>query len=171
MNKLIEDMLQAASIEAGMFRVDTSSVDVLPLVQDVIETLAPIASETSVQLDLDVPATLPAIRGDRERLLQVLSNLIGNAVKFVGKGGRVHVRAWREGDRIQVGISDNGPGIAAHDLALIFERYERGTSQGPLGVGLGLYIAKGIVEAHGGRIWVESQLGAGTAFFFTIPLS
>jgi signal transduction histidine kinase len=101
----------------------------------------------------------------------VLSNLIGNAVKFVGEGGRVRVRAWREDDRIRVAVSDNGPGIAEEDLPRIFGRYERGTTQGPLGVGLGLYIARGIVEAHGGRIWVESQLGTGTTFFFTIPLA
>lgn len=171
MNRLIEDLLQAASIEAGKFTVEPVREEVLPLLRDAIDAHAPLAAARSIELELDVAPELPDIRADRVRLQQVLSNLIGNAIKFVGKGGRVQLRAWCELDGLHVAVSDNGPGIPDHDLARIFERYERATTQGPLGVGLGLYISKAIIEAHGGRIWVDSRVGAGTTFYFTIPLA
>jgi PAS domain S-box-containing protein len=169
MTRLIEDLLQAAVIEAGKFKVDVSRQDVLPVVRDALDALTPLAAEKSIQLDVDVPAGTPPILADRQRVLQVLSNLVGNAIKFVARGGRVVVRAWAEDDEMRVAVSDNGPGIAEDQLAHIFDRYERGKTGG--GVGLGLYIAKGIVEAHRGRIWVESRLGAGTTFYLAIPLA
>jgi PAS domain S-box-containing protein len=171
MSALIDDLLQAASIESGRLKVELSRQDVLPLVKETLDALAPLASEKSIRLDFEVPDELSPIRADRQRLIQVLSNLIGNAIKFVGAGGRVHVRAWRDDDHVCIAVSDNGPGIAEPNLARLFERYERGATRGRQGVGLGLYIAKNIVEAHGGRIWVESKLGAGTTFTFAIPIA
>jgi signal transduction histidine kinase len=167
MTRLIEDLLQAAVIEAGKFTVEVASEDVLPIVRDTLDALAPLAAEKSIQLDLDMPATVPRMLADRKRVSQVLANLVGNAIKFVDHGGRVVVHASGHGNEVHVAVSDNGPGIAESVRDRIFERYEHGNTGG--GVGLGLYIAKGIVEAHRGRIWVESQPGAGTTFYFAIP--
>jgi PAS domain S-box-containing protein len=164
---LIEDLLQAAVIEAGRFKVDVSRQDVVPILREALEAFAPLAADKSIRLELDVPDVVPPVLGDRQRVAQVLANLLGNAIKFVDEGGRVLVRAWGAGNEVRVAVSDNGPGIAQEQLARVFERYEHGKTGG--GVGLGLYIAKGIVEAHRGRIWVESQAGAGTTFYFAIP--
>src|SRR5205814_1310009 len=115
---------------------------------------------------------LPPARCDRERVLQVLSNLIGNSRKFAFEGSIVSVAAWHEQGEARCCVADEGPGIAPQDLGRVFERYFQGP-HGPTarGVGLGLSIARGIVEAHGGRIWVESETGRGSRFFFTLPLA
>jgi signal transduction histidine kinase len=109
---------------------------------------------------------------DRERILQVLSNLIGNARKFARESSTVTLVAWQEADEARFCVADEGPGIAADDLQRIFDRYFQGP-HGPTaqGVGLGLSISRGIVEAHGGRIWVESETGRGSRFIFTLPLA
>src|SRR5262249_13203119 len=107
---------------------------------------------------------------DRERIIQVLSNLVGNALKFAARDGQVHVWARRDGERVEIAVSDDGPGISEDQVARIFDRYEQGKARGRAGVGLGLYIAQGIVEAHGGRMWVETELGTGSTFHFTLPV-
>jgi PAS domain S-box-containing protein len=171
MGRLIDDLLAAASIEAGKFTVAVSREDVLPIVQEAVGALEPLAKEKSIQLASEVAEGTPAISADRTRIIQVLTNLIGNAVKFIEPGGHVHVRAAPRGDSVQLAVSDDGPGIPEADRDRIFERYERGTARARNGLGLGLYIANGIVEAHRGVMCVASQPGAGATFYFTIPVA
>ena len=109
------------------------------------------------------------ILSDAHRLVQLLSNLVGNAVKFTAPGGRLRISAGVADGDICFSVHDSGSGIPAHDLPRVFDRFWQAERGGDLGAGLGLAIAKGIVEAHGGRIWVESKLGEGTTFYFTIP--
>ncbi len=111
----------------------------------------------------------PTINIDRDRLLQALGNLVGNAIKFTPQGGRVEVQVTRAGDDIRFEVRDTGPGIPAKQLPHLFDRFWQARHSGRHSVGLGLAIAKGIVEAHGGRIWVESEEGSGARFFVTVP--
>ena len=106
---------------------------------------------------------------DRSRLVQVLGNLLGNAIKFTQPGGNVTLRSWRDGVDAVFEVSDDGPGISATDREHLFDKYWQARSTDRRGVGLGLAISRGIVEAHGGRLWVESEVGVGSQFFFTIP--
>ena len=131
------------------------------------------AAEKSIALTGDVRGR-PRVRCDRNRLAQVFSNLISNALKFTEAGGAIRVQASpceRPGsDEICFSVSDTGLGIPADELGRVFERFFQGATRGRSGTGLGLYIARGIVEAHGGRIWVESEVGKGTTFFFALPV-
>jgi len=108
---------------------------------------------------------------DRARVSQVLGNLLGNALKFSASGQPIAVQARPNGDMMQVSVRDSGAGIATEHLTLVFHRYWKGKQSGRAGTGLGLFIAKGIVEAHGGRIWVDSTLGRGSTFHFTLPFA
>ena len=171
MTRLIDDLLQAATIETGKFTVEARREEVSPIVGEALQVLEPMATARSLQLRHEVPAGLPHLHGDRQRIIQVLSNLIGNAIKFTRKGGEIRVRVAAHASELRFSVSDDGPGIAADQQAQIFDRYWKGPTKPRDGVGLGLYIARGIVEAHGGRMWVESQLGGGTTFYFTIPIA
>ena len=113
---------------------------------------------------------MPTVLCDRERILQVLGNLVGNAIKFTPNGGTITVHAEPAEGHVLVSVADTGPGIPDEYVPHIFERYWKGKREGRSGTGLGLYIAKGIVDAHGGRIWLESKVGVGSTFFFTIPI-
>jgi signal transduction histidine kinase len=138
------------------------------VIAETIDTFNPAASERNIRLEQDVaPRDLEA-RADRERLVQVLSNLVGNALKFTPDGGAIRVSARKEGRRVRFEVRDTGPGIAPDHLPHLFDRYWKADVRGARGAGLGLYIAKGIVEAHGGRIWVESQPGKGSSFQFEL---
>jgi PAS domain S-box-containing protein len=171
MNRLIDDLLQASTMEAGTFRVSPEAEAAGALVEEALRNIEPVATARSIRLRSDVESGLPPVRGDRLRLLQVLSNLLGNAVKFVPEGGTVQVRARAQGEEVLFAVSDDGPGIPADHLPHLFDRYWKGAAGERRGVGLGLFIAKGIVAAHGGRIWVESEAGAGSTFLFTLPVS
>jgi PAS domain S-box-containing protein len=168
MSRLIDDLLAAATIEAGKFAVELASEDVTSIVEETFQGLDATATARSIRLVREVQGDPPPIRCDRMRIIQVLSNLIGNAIKVVAEGSSVQVHVWPGGSDVHFAISDGGPGIEEAELPHLFDRYWKGKTKGE-GVGLGLYIAKGIVKAHGGRIWVESQLGAGSTFFFSIP--
>ena len=170
MARLIDDLLEAASIESGRFSVEVSREHLLPIIEETMATCESAASERSVHLASDVPEDLPAVRADRQRIIQVLSNLIENAIKFAARDGSVRVGARSDGERVEIAVSDDGPGIPEDEVARIFDRYERGKATGRHGVGLGLYIAKGIVDAHGGRMWLETEVGAGSTFYFTLPV-
>lgn len=171
MSRLIDDLLQAATIEAGKFTVEPTREEALPLLEEVLQALEPAATARAVHLQRAVPEVLPAIRCDRLRVIQVLSNLIGNALKFVREGGTIEVRAAVRGGELCFAVRDDGPGIGAEQMQHLFERYWKGPTEGHRGIGLGLFLSKGIVEAHGGRIWVESQVGVGSTFYFTIPIA
>ncbi|MBC7541923.1 MAG: hypothetical protein H7338_04260 [Candidatus Sericytochromatia bacterium] len=133
--------------------------------------LRPSAVLQGLQLDLSLPADLRLVVADRERTLQVLSNLIGNAIKFTPAGGTISVRVMGQGAVVCVSVRDTGSGIPADRQALVFDRFWQAEKSRRQGAGLGLAISKGIVEAQGGTIWVESMVGAGSTFSFTLPVA
>lgn len=168
-NRLIQDLLDVARIQAGGLAVDPVPVDVKSLVQEAVDAATPLASAAHLKVECDVPDHIPRVSSDRERVLQVFANLIGNAIKFTPKGGEIRILASSEISQIRFVVADTGPGIPAEHLNHVFDRYWQAKSTAKLGTGLGLSIAKGIVEAHGGRIWVESPPNAGAQFNFTLP--
>lgn len=168
MNKLIEDLLDAAKIEGGRLAIDAKPIDVVPVLREAHEMLAPLASEKGIRLDVNASEGLPTVTADGGRVLQVLSNLVGNAIKFTPKGGRIVMRADPARDGVKFSVSDTGPGIPPEQLGKVFGRFWMQNPSDRRGIGLGLTIAKGIVEAHGGRIWVESPPGQGTTFHFKL---
>jgi PAS domain S-box-containing protein len=171
MSRLIRDLLDVASIEAGTLAVECGRVTADHLIADAATVHRPLVSAASLELRLEVAKDLPEVWGDRERLQQVLENLIGNAVKFTAAGGRITLGAAAKDSTVLFWVSDTGAGIAAEHLPLVFERFWQARKDRRLGAGLGLPIVKGIVEAHRGRIWIESIVGRGTTFFFTIPVA
>jgi signal transduction histidine kinase len=172
MSRLIGDLLDVSSIEADRFMIAPEDHDVRRVVEDVVESFQSIASAKEISLVGETMAESTIVRCDHQRILQVLGNLLTNALRFTPQGGRVFVRAERRqgdnGAETWFSVSDTGPGIAADRLEAIFERYEQGPHADRKGLGLGLYIAKRIVQAHGGRIWAESS-GGGSTFKFTLP--
>jgi signal transduction histidine kinase len=170
MEALIRTMLDVATIESGHFTVDPAPCSVEALVDATIEMFTGLAAQKHIQLEHPaVPATF-AVRADRDRVLQVLQNLVGNAIKFTNEGGRVVLAVERERDMMKFRISDTGPGIASEHLSRVFDRFWKHEERGKKGTGLGLFIAKGIIDAHGGRIWVENNPMGGAAFYFTLPI-
>ncbi len=166
MNRLVRDLLDAAQIDAGRLRAEPRPEALRTIVEDVVDGFTGAAREKCVRLATEVPAL--AVLCERDLVLRVLSNLIGNALKFTPAEGRIAVSAVERGEEVEIAVADTGPGIPADAMEHLFARYwQRGADR--RGSGLGLYIARGIVEAHGGRIWVESELGAGTTFRFTLP--
>jgi signal transduction histidine kinase len=169
MQRLIGDLLDTASIDARRLGIEQTPVPVAPLVGEMLEMLEPAAANKAVRLASELPAELPAIFADRGRIHQVLWNLLGNAIKFTPEGGSITLRVTPSDDVVTFSITDTGPGIPESELPHLFERFWQARRTARLGTGLGLFIAKGIVEAHAGRIWVETQLGAGSTFCFTLP--
>ena len=173
MSRLIEDLLDVTRLEGGkQLPIEPSPIEVSTVFAEVHELFKPQAAADSVTLQIHEADSLPLVNADRHRVLQVLSNLIGNALKFTPKGGVVAARAERRvRDEVLFTVSDTGAGIPREHLGNIFNPYWQAKRTERMGAGLGLAIAKGIVEAHGGRIWVESTQGAGTRFFFTLPVA
>ena len=168
MNALIQELLDAAQIDSGPLLLQRSRMAPEALVQDVCQAYEPLATESSLQLDRDVRAALPEISVDKGRIHRVFENLLANAMTFTPPGGRLTVGAAPENGYVRFWVADTGPGIAAESVPHIFTRgWQAKPDRG--GFGLGLAIAKSIVEAHGGRIWAESHVGRGTTIFFTIP--
>ena len=168
MNRLIRDLLDFASIQAGRLSVSLRPQEVAAMVNEVLEVTEPLATTKSLRLVADVAPGL-AIRCDHDRVIQLFSNLVGNAVKFTPDGGTITVHAAADGEVVRFSVTDTGPGISADELPHVFDRYYQAQRKNRDGIGLGLSIARGIVEAHGGRIWVESEEGKGSTFFFTLP--
>lgn len=170
MDALIRDLLDVSRLDAGGLRVDPEAIDARELIIESLKTLVPLAEEQSIHFVTDLSASLPKVLADRERIQQALSNLVGNAIKFTPAGGTITVRAETGPESVEVSISDTGKGISPDDLPRVFERYWQSDRTVRHGAGLGLPIAKGIIEAHGGRIWIESS-DAGTRVTFTLPLA
>lgn len=168
-NRLISDLLDVARIQAGGLAVEPVPSDAASMVQEAFEAAAPMATGKRLTIEREVPENLPAVCSDRDRILQVFGNLIGNAIKFTPEGGQITIRAENEALAVKFAVCDTGPGIPPEHLPHVFDRYWQAKSTAKLGTGLGLSIAKGIVEAHGGRIWVESEPGHGASFLFTLP--
>jgi signal transduction histidine kinase len=170
MRRLVQDLLDLSRIDAGQLSIRQDRISLMALVKEAHTLFQPQAEAKGVRLECGVAEDLPPVAGDRHRVLQVLQNLIGNALKFVPAGGAVTVSAEWQGDVIRVNVADTGAGIANDDLTKVFDRFWRADRRDGGGVGLGLAVAKGIVEAHGGRIGAQSQLGAGSRFYFTLPV-
>ena len=169
MKALTDDLLDLASIEARRFALRRESVESRDLVEDAMQAAAPLAEAKQITLAVEL-LDVPRLEADPERIFRVLSNLLGNAIKFTPAGGTITVRAERRGDDLSIAVADTGAGIAADELPHVFERYWKAQSTSQAGSGLGLYIAHGIVEAHGGKIWAESSAG-GARFTFVLPLA
>ena len=169
MLRLIDDLLDFASIEAGSLAIKHAAHDPGSIIQETLASFEGLATQKRLQLTGSVEAPLPNLYGDRDRVLQVLSNLVGNATKVTAEGGHIALRVEARGHDLLFAVSDDGPGISEENVKFLFERYWRGVDATYKGTGLGLAIARGIVEAHGGQIWVESELGHGATFLFTIP--
>jgi signal transduction histidine kinase len=170
MNRLVGDLLDATQVQASHLSLQLSNVDVATLLHDAQASWRNAANEKSLTLEVIEPPAGLAVHADQDRVMQAIGNLIGNAVKFTEPGGRVTVSAKPVRDEVELRVQDTGPGIPAEGIPHLFERFWQGDSGDRRGIGLGLAIAKGIVEAHGGRINVESEVGSGTSFTFTLPL-
>ena len=171
MKRLLGDLVDIASIEAGVLAVEREVGDPTTAVTEAIETLQARASASGVSLTSETtapPSSLAVF--DPARIFQVLINLLSNAIKFTAPAGRAVVRVERIGDELRFAVSDTGVGIPADELDAVFDRFRRVRRTDRAGAGLGLYISRSIVRAHGGRIWAESRVGQGSTFYFTLPV-
>ena len=170
MNRLIQDLLDIKRIEGGRLPVEPRPESLSAVVNEAVEMLRPLANGAALRLMTDMPDDLPRALIDPPRIHQVLSNLVGNSIKFTPPGGSITVKAEPLADcSLRISVIDTGPGIAPEQISHLFGRYWQGNRNDRRGIGLGLAISKGIVEAHNGRIWVESTPGEGSRFHFTVP--
>jgi PAS domain S-box-containing protein len=169
MNRLIHDLIDLTLLEAGTFAIKQEPIPTSDFLSGVVASQAPLASSASLTLRLDAAPDLSEMWADHDRLLQVFENLVGNAIKFTDVGGEITIGAKAGDGEILFSVADTGSGIADSDLPHLFDRFWQGPKVTRRGAGLGLSVVKGIVEAHGGRVWVKSSLGQGSTFFFTIP--
>ncbi len=170
MTELIDGLVEVIARDAGVARLERHPEKVRALVSSVREMFDGVAGEKGVAMRWEVAPQLPSLPIDRARVMQVFSNLLGNALKFTPRGGSVVVSAAREGSAVRFSVVDTGPGIPAEHLPHLFDRYWQARRKPGSGIGLGLAIAQGIVNAHGGRMWVESEVGRGSTFHFTLPI-
>ncbi|HSL69333.1 MAG TPA: GAF domain-containing sensor histidine kinase, partial [Longimicrobiales bacterium] len=170
MKTLIDDLLDASRLEAHQFAVDRSVVNVSAIIGEACDMLRPLATANGITIETSFADDLPRISVDAPKLVRVVTNLLGNAIKFSARGGRILVDAALHPGEIRVSVADEGDGIPADQLEKVFNRFWSGRTGDRRGAGLGLTIAKGIVEAHGGRIWVESKEDSGSTFTFSIPV-
>ncbi|MFJ2487761.1 ATP-binding protein [Pseudomonas sp. NPDC087639] len=168
MNTLLEDLLDTSKIDAGRYTITPQRLDVGQMFDEAQALLGPLAQDKDIRISFEADPGL-RIHADPERLFQVLSNLVGNAIKFTPRLGAVDVLAKSVGSDIVFTVRDSGEGIPKENLARVFDRYWTVKEGNPTGTGLGLYISQGIVEAHGGRIFAESEVGQGSEFRFTVP--
>ena len=170
MERLIADLLDFGSFEDGRLRVSADAHDVRALLHRAVELFEPVASGKRLALVAELPDAPLTASYDEHRILQVLSNLIHNAIKFTPEGGSIRISVTRDGNDYVVAVADTGIGIPQTELTTIFQRFRQLDGTDRTGLGLGLYISMWIIEAHGGRIWAESRIGAGTTFYFTLPV-
>ncbi|MGH7603920.1 MAG: PAS domain-containing sensor histidine kinase [Gemmatimonadaceae bacterium] len=170
MSRLLDDLLDVAKSEAGSFSIEATATDLGSIMSSAVEQFRLQAGQRGIELSAAIPEGLPPAHADASRVAQVLSNLTANALKFTPTGGSVRLSATVAGDEIVVAVADTGIGIAPENVAHVFNRFWQAKRASRASAGLGLAIAKSIVEAHGGRIWVESREGRGTTFHFTLPI-
>jgi two-component system OmpR family sensor kinase len=177
LSRLVDDLRDLALADAGQLRLNVHPIDTAEIIRSTVENLALAAEAQGVDLSTDLPATLATIQADPDRLAQVLRNLVINALRHTPPGGSVRVIASQTATEVEIAIADTGEGIAPRDLPHVFDRFwradrARSRDEGwPGGSGLGLSVARSLIDAQQGRIWAESKLGAGSTFFFTLPLS
>jgi signal transduction histidine kinase len=169
MTRLIDDLLDIASIEHGKLSIELAPIEVGALLAEIDDMFEQTAADAGVKLQVAAPASPLAIQGDRARLLQIMGNLVGNALKFTSPGGVVDVTAAAEDDQVRFLVADTGPGIDPEAVEHLFEPFWQASAD-RRGKGLGLYIARGLVAAHGGTMSVDTAPGVGTRISFTVPL-
>ncbi|MBL8621174.1 MAG: HAMP domain-containing histidine kinase [Myxococcales bacterium] len=169
MNRLVGDLLDVVSLEAGKLKIDPATHDLRDLLAETVESFQALAAAREVQLIAARPAAPMRTRCDSDRMLQVLANLVSNALKFTTPGGHVALAVARAGASFDVTVRDDGRGIAPDQQEAIFDRFSQASQLDRRGLGLGLYIARGVLEAHGGSLSVTSALGAGATFHATLP--
>ena len=169
--ELINSFLDLSKMEAGMMRYALFPEDITPLIYKTINGIEPLAVAKNITIEAQVNSELPVVKMDSERILQVLRNLLGNAVKFTNSGGYIQVRARPLNHGVEVAVTDTGEGIAAEDLEHIFDKFQqasKASENNNIGTGLGLSIVKHIIDAHGGKVWAESKAGIGSTFIFVL---
>ena len=171
MNRLIADLLDVVRMEAGHLSLNVGATDVARVLGETMEAFQARAAEQGISLLLSPEPPNAIVQADEERVLQLIDNLVGNALKFTPSGGRVTIGGFVDSNELRVTVADTGPGIPEEQRARLFERFWQARGADRRGLGLGLPIAKGIAEAHGGRLWVESTMGSGTTFHFAMPLA
>jgi histidine kinase len=175
LQRLVSDLQELSRVEAGAFELDCHPVDMAELIQYTATRLCPQFEEKGVQLNVDLPADLPRVQADEDRINQILINLIGNALQYTPTGGTVTVTAEKHPPELWVTIRDTGIGISAEHLPYLFTRFyrvDKSRSRAGGGSGIGLTITKHLVEAHGGRVWADSEgAGHGSVFGFALPVS
>jgi signal transduction histidine kinase len=176
LSRLINQILDLAKLESGRAEWTSAEVNLSEVIREAVDSISSLAKEKKITLQLDLPEPGAIVLADRDRLTQVMINLLSNSVKFVASGsGHVKVGAGETVDEVSVSVCDNGPGIRAEDRELIFEKFRQGTGDAgaltdkPQGTGLGLPISRQIIEYFGGKLWVESEFGKGACFRFTLP--
>lgn len=170
-NRMIGDLLDVARIESGQLAIEPRPEPLAPLLEEAVERHQHTAREEGIELGSRFDDPLPAVMADRERVLQILGNLLGNALKFTPEGGRVELGAVVEEGEVRCYVADSGPGIPSEQLPHVFDRFWQARRADRRGLGLGLAIVHGLVEAHGGRVWVESDPERGSRFHFTLPIA
>jgi signal transduction histidine kinase len=170
--KLVDSLLEVARMESDELVLDIQPISLLPLITDTVNRLRLLAKQYNITLELDAPAELPSAQGDSDKLERVLDNLLDNALKYTPEGGLITVTARPANGQIEVHVTDTGPGIPMEYQERIFDRFTRvpGSEGRRQGLGWGLAFCRSVIEAHGGRIWVESEVGHGSTFAFTIPI-
>jgi signal transduction histidine kinase len=171
LNALIDNLLDASRIQAGVFKLERSDVDLQRLATKVVDRFR--LQTGSHQFELDFPDNLPSVLADEARIRQVLDNLVSNAIKYSPQGGLIRIGGWQEEPGVVVYVADQGIGIPPDEQGRLFDSFYRvdsGLRRKTKGTGLGLYLCKAIVEAHDGRIWVRSELGKGTTVFLVLPV-
>jgi two-component system sensor histidine kinase GlrK len=170
--ELVNSLLDLSKMEAGMMTYTFERGSLAPLIERAMIEMVPLVESKKICLERRGFESLPTLRMDSERILQVLRNLMGNAVKFTPEGGRVRISARQVNQEVEVSVSDTGPGIPAAKLTTIFDKYQQAdgsSSYRMKGTGLGLSIARHVISSHGGRIWAESKSGKGSTFIFVLP--
>jgi signal transduction histidine kinase len=168
MQRIISDLLDVAAIEAGKLSVQLQTGDARTSIEEAVESSRSISAEKSITLDAGIgPDPLPA-SFDPGRIVQVLENLIHNALKFTPNGGRISVAGRSTDHSVEIRVRDTGPGLQPEEISVIFDRFQQVEKRGRKALGLGLYISRSIIESHGGRIWAESVPGEGSTFLFTL---
>jgi len=174
LSRFIDDLLDMAKIERGKMEIKKEPLGILPIVSETVQLIKPQADEKDIEITMDISDNLPLVFVDGDRTRQIITNLLSNSIKFTPEKGKVSIKIQDEGEHVQVSISDTGIGIPPEQINRIFDKFEqvrevRERVKGPKGTGLGLAIVKSLVEAQGGKIWVESEVDKGSTFYFTLP--